>query len=143
MTPAATQPRVLVVDDEPAIRALCSVNLRRAGLEVLEAEDGIRGLERALAERPDLVVLDVMMPGLDGFQLAARLRRDERTRRIPLVFLTAEDDRKKHARARALGALAYVGKPFDPAALADLVAGALARDTSAPVAPLVKGTRCP
>ena len=112
----------------------CSINLRRVGLEVLEAEDGIRGLERALADRPDFVVLDVMMPGLNGFELAARLRGEERTRQTPLVFLTGETDRKKRARARTLGALAYVGKPFDPVALADLVAGALGRDQSGPLA---------
>ena len=134
MTPGATHQRVLVVDDDPATRTLCSINLRRAGLEVLEAEDGIRGLERALADRPDFVVLDVMMPGLDGFELAARLRGDERTSQIPLVFLTGETDREKRARPSALGALAYVGKPFDPVALADLVAGALGRDQSAPLA---------
>jgi CheY-like chemotaxis protein len=133
MTRGTTKPRVLVVDDDAATRMLCSINLRRAGLEVLEAEDGMRGLERALADRPDFVVLDVMMPRLDGFELAAKLHGDERTRRIPLVFLTAESDRKKRKRARALGALAYVTKPFDPVALADLVAGALT-DGNTPLA---------
>jgi CheY-like chemotaxis protein len=135
LTLGTTQPRVLVVDDDPAIRTLCSINLRRAGLEVLEAEDGMHGLERALADRPDFVVLDVMLPGLDGLELATRLHGDERTSRIPLVFLTGERDRKKRKRARALGALAYVTKPFDPVALADLVAGALAGGGNAPLVP--------
>jgi CheY-like chemotaxis protein len=89
---------------------------------VLEARDGLDALERARCERPDLVLTDVTMPGLDGFQLAERLRRDERTRRIPLVFLSGEAGPANAQRARALGALAYLMKPFDPRALAVFVA---------------------
>jgi len=126
MISEARKPRVLVVDDDAAMRSLCSTSLQLAGLEVLEAEDGLRGLWRARADRPDLVVLDVRMPGLDGFELAAKLRRDERTRAIPLVFLTGESVPANRGRARALGVLAYLTKPFDPATLASLVAGALA-----------------
>ncbi len=125
MTLAATAPRVLLVDDDAGIRMLCSVNLRLAGLEVLEAENGRRGLERALADLPDVVVLDVMMPGLDGFEVAVQLRGDERTSRIPLLFLSAETTPTNSRRARGLGALAYLTKPFDPAALVALVAGAV------------------
>jgi CheY-like chemotaxis protein len=126
MSSERRKPRVLVVDDSAAIRTLCSASLQRAGLEVLEAEDGLRGLERALADEPDLVVLDVKMPGLDGFELAARLRREEQTRATPLVFLTGESTQANWARARALGVLAHLTKPFDPAALVSLVAGVLA-----------------
>jgi CheY-like chemotaxis protein len=126
------KPRVLVVDDDPAIRTVCAVNLELAGLEVLEAEDGFRGLERAQTERPDLVVLDVTMPGLDGFELAAKLRLDEQTRSIPLLFLTGESAAASKARARALGALDYLTKPFNPVALASLVAGALADSMESP-----------
>ena len=75
--------RVLIVDDDPAIRLLCAVNLEIEGLVVLEAADGKRGLEQARSEHPDLVVTDVMMPGFSGFDLAEALRRDERTREIP------------------------------------------------------------
>ncbi len=125
MTVETTQPRVLVVDDDAGVRMLCSVNLGLAGLDVLEAEDGLHGLERARADTPDLVVLDVRMPGLDGFELAAKLRRDDRTRSIPFLFLTAESAPAGVARARALGALAYLTKPFDPVAFAALVAGVL------------------
>jgi CheY-like chemotaxis protein len=134
MSPQRRQPRVLVVDDDAAIRMLCSINLERAGLEVLVAEDGLRGLERALAEEPDLVVLDVRMPGLDGFELAARLRREDQTRAIPLVFLTSESTPAHRARARALGVLAYLTKPFEPALLVSLVAGALAEQGQAQLA---------
>jgi CheY-like chemotaxis protein len=119
-------PRVLVVDDDPNARTLCSINLLLEGLEVLEAEDGRRGLVRARLESPDLVVTDVAMPGLNGFELAEALR-DDNTARIPLIFISGEHDADNEARARSLGALAYVTKPFDPPALAELVASALAR----------------
>ncbi|HEY8724443.1 MAG TPA: response regulator [Gaiellaceae bacterium] len=120
-------PRVLVVDDDSNSRALCSINLLLEGLEVLEAEDGKRGLARALQESPDLVVTDVAMPGLNGFELAEALRRDESTAQIPLIFLSGEVDSDNEVRAHSLGALAYVTKPFDPPAFAKLVAGALTR----------------
>ena len=120
-------PRVLVVDDDSNSRALCSINLLLEGLEVLEAEDGKRGLARALQESPDLVVTDVAMPGLNGFELAEALRRDEGTAQIPLIFLSGEVNAENEARALSLGALAYVTKPFDPPAFAKLVAGALTR----------------
>ena len=120
-------PRVLVVDDDSNARALCSINLLLEGLEVLEAEDGQRGLARARLESPDLVVTDVAMPGLNGFELAEALRQDENTAQIPLIFLSGEIDADNEARAHALGALAYVTKPFDPTAFAKLVAGALTR----------------
>jgi CheY-like chemotaxis protein len=132
-TPAALPDRagtplvVLIVDDDPATRLLCSVNLQREGLDVLEAADGLRGLARARFERPDLVLTDVTMPGLDGFELAAALSRHERTSQIPLIFLSGETTAAHEARAHELGALAYVTKPFDPAALATLVLGVLAR----------------
>jgi CheY-like chemotaxis protein len=118
---------VLVVDDDPATRLLCSVNLQREGLDVLEAADGLHGLARARFESPDLVLTDVTMPGLDGFELAEALSRHERTRLIPLIFLSGETTSADEARAHELGALAYVTKPFDPAALATLVLGVLAR----------------
>ncbi len=110
--------------DDPAIRLLCSVNLQIEGLLVLEAADGGRALEQARSKRPDLVVTDVMMPGLDGFELAEALRSDRRTRQIPLIFLSGEAEPAKASRARELGALAYLTKPFDPPAFASLVAGA-------------------
>ena len=119
-------PLVLVVDDDPAIRTLCSINLQSEGFEVLEASDGGIGLAQARLQHPDLVLTDVMMPGLDGFELASALRRDERTRLIPLIFLSAQTEPASEARAHALGALAYVTKPFDPPALSSLVAAALA-----------------
>jgi CheY-like chemotaxis protein len=120
-------PRVLIVDDDPATRLLYSINLELEGLRVLEAADGRRGLARARREHPDLVLTDVMMPELDGFQLAEALRRDELTSNIPFVFLSAETMSGNEARARELGALAYLTKPFDACALASLVADIFAR----------------
>lgn len=115
------RPRVLVVDDDAAIRMVCTLNLELAGFEVLAAEDGPRGLERALADPPDLVLLDVTMPGLDGFEVAAQLNRDRQTRPIPFIFLTGESAPANRTRARELGAIDYVAKPFDPGALVSLV----------------------
>jgi two-component system chemotaxis response regulator CheY len=133
--------RVLIVDDDPAIRMLCAVNLEIEGLVVLEAADGRLALEQARSERPDLVVTDVMMPGLDGFELAEALRRDERTREIPLIFLSSEAAPANAERARELGALAYLTKPFDPPALASLVASELgfAGEHGLATAPLLAG----
>lgn len=118
--------RVLIVDDDPAMRLLCAVNLQLEGLVVLEATGGRSGLARARSERPDLVLTDVSMPRFDGFQLAEALQRDEGTRRIPLIFLSGEITAANKARARKLGARAYLTKPFDPPMLASAVAEALA-----------------
>jgi two-component system OmpR family response regulator len=118
---------VLVVDDDPAIRLLCSVNLELAGLTVLEAADGRIALARARSEQPDVVVTDVRMPQLDGFQLAEALQGDDGTRAIPLIFVSAETNAANQARAGRLGALAYLTKPFDPSALVAIVGDALSR----------------
>jgi CheY-like chemotaxis protein len=113
--------RVLIVDDDAAIRTVCAISLQTEGLDVLEAADALRGLEQARRQRLDLVLTDVRMPGLDGFQLACALRADRRTRSIPLIFLGAETEKANAERARALGAHAYLTKPFDPYGLASFV----------------------
>jgi DNA-binding response OmpR family regulator len=112
---------VLVIDDESSIRMLCRVNLRAAGMEVLEAEDGDHGLELARREQPDLILLDVMMPGRDGWSVARELAGDSRTREIPVVFLTARADPADRIRGEELGSAAYVVKPFDPIGVSELV----------------------
>jgi DNA-binding response OmpR family regulator len=118
---------VLVIDDEEPIRLLCSVNLAAEGIEVLEAADGPSGLEQAREHRPDVVLLDVMMPGLDGWQVAERLLEDERTSRIPIIFLTARAEFRDRARGLDIGGIDYVTKPFNPLELAPLVRGLLQR----------------
>src|SRR5256885_4325505 len=118
---------VLVIDDEEPIRLLCSVNLAAEGIEVLEAADGPSGLEQAREHRPDVVLLDVMMPGLDGWQVAERLLEDERTSRIPIIFLTARAEFRDRARGLDIGGIDYVTKPVNPPALSPPPRGPLAR----------------
>jgi DNA-binding response OmpR family regulator len=119
--------RVLVVDDEAPIRLLCRVNLEAEGMAVLEAPDGLTGLDAARAERPDIVLLDVMMPGLDGWHVAEQLLEDERTNEIPIIFLTARAEFRDRARGLDIGGVDYVTKPFNPLELASLVRGLLSR----------------
>ena len=112
---------MLVVDDEAPIRLLCRVNLEAHGFEVVEASDGAEGLAVAELEQPDLILLGVMMPRLDGWEVAERLERNRKTRMIPVVFLTARSEPADRLRGMELGALDYVTKPFNPAALPFLV----------------------
>jgi DNA-binding response OmpR family regulator len=119
--------RVLVIDDEAPIRLLCKVNLEAEGMDVLEAPDGPSGLEKARDSRPDVVLLDVMMPGLDGWRVAEELLDDQRTRGIPIVFLTARAELRDRARGLDLGGVDYVTKPFNPIELAPLVRALIGR----------------
>jgi DNA-binding response OmpR family regulator len=119
--------RVLVIDDEAPIRLLCRVNLEAEGMQVLEAGDGPAGLAQARSSRPDVILLDVMMPGLDGWAVAEELIDDDSTREIPIVFLTARAELRDRARGLELGGVDYVTKPFNPVELASLVRGLLAR----------------
>jgi two-component system alkaline phosphatase synthesis response regulator PhoP len=119
--------RVLVVDDEAPIRLLCRVNLEAEGMEVLEAADGPAGVEVARSEQPDVVLLDVMMPGLDGWRVAEQLLEDAETSSIPIIFLTARAELRDRARGIDLGGLDYVTKPFNPVELAPLIRGLIAR----------------
>jgi DNA-binding response OmpR family regulator len=120
---------VLVIDDEAAIRLLCRVNLEAHGMEVLEAADGPSGLERARAERPDAIVLDLMLPGLDGWQVAERLLADPQARPAALVFLTGRVELRERAHALGFAGVDYLSKPFEPDELAAAVAGALQDDS--------------
>ena len=118
---------VLVIDDEAPIRLLCRVNLEAEGMPVLEAGDGPSGLEAARSERPDVILLDVMMPGLDGWGVAEALLEDERTAEIPIIFLTARAEFRDRARGLDIGGVDYITKPFNPVELAPLVRGLLDR----------------
>jgi DNA-binding response OmpR family regulator len=113
--------KVLVIDDEAAIRLLCRVNLEAEDIEVLEAADGGRGLELARAERPDAVLLDVMMPRLDGWRVAEGLLAEPATSDIPIIFLTARAEFRDRARGLGIGGVDYITKPFNPIELASLV----------------------
>jgi two-component system OmpR family response regulator len=103
-------PRLLVVDDEPSIRDLLSASLRFAGYDVVTAADGSSALTQAEKHRPDLVVLDVMMPDMDGFEVTRKLR--ERGRDVPVLFLTARDDVEDKVTGLTVGGDDYVTKPF-------------------------------
>jgi DNA-binding response OmpR family regulator len=115
---------VLVVDDSEVIRRLIAVNLELEGFEVHVAEDGQECLDVVDRVAPDVVTLDVMMPRLDGFATAARLRSGESTRSLPIVMVTACAQESDRARGLELGVEAYLTKPFDPADLVRAVRGA-------------------
>lgn len=121
------EPRVLLVDDELSIRTIVRVNLESDGMVVAEAADGAQALERVREERPALVLLDVMMPDVDGWQVAEQLASDPDTRDIPVVFISARAAREDRARAQELGAVGYVTKPFDPIQLGEVVRTVLER----------------
>jgi CheY-like chemotaxis protein len=121
------RPLVLVVDDEAAIRLLCRVNLRLEGVDTIEAADGEEALGLAREHRPDLVLLDVMMPHLDGWQVADRLSHDPATSELPIVFLSARAEPADYLHGYELGAVGYVTKPFDPTALGAIVHEVLVR----------------
>jgi two-component system, OmpR family, alkaline phosphatase synthesis response regulator PhoP len=119
--------KVLVIDDEAPIRLLCRVNLEAERMDVVEAADGAEGLELARAEKPDIVLLDVMMPGMDGWQVAEKLLENQETSQIPLVFLTARAELRDRARGLELGGVDYITKPFNPVELASVVEKLLER----------------
>ena len=119
--------KVLVIDDEAPIRLLCRVNLEAEGMSVLEARDGPSGLEAAVSGKPDVILLDVMMPGLDGWGVAEVLLESEETATIPIVFLTARAEFRDRARGLDIGGVDYITKPFNPVELAPLVRGLLER----------------
>ena len=116
-----------MIDDEAPIRLLCRVNLEAEGMEVLEASDGPSGLDQARQADPDVILLDVMMPGLDGWRVAEQLLEDERTQSIPIIFLTARAEFRDRARGLDIGGVDYVTKPFNPLELAPLVEQLLGR----------------
>jgi two-component system alkaline phosphatase synthesis response regulator PhoP len=113
--------KVLIIDDEPPIRLLCRVNLEAEGMQVTEAENGPAGLQKAREENPDVVLLDVMMPGLDGWHVAQELLESEHTAEIPIIFLTARAEFRDRAKGLDIGGVDYVTKPFNPLELAPLV----------------------
>jgi len=117
---------VLVVDDDRPMRALCRASLEEAGFRVLEAAGGEQALESVRDERPDLILLDIMMPGISGWEVTSALLADRSTDQIPIIFISARRELADRVRAFGLGAQDYVTKPFDPTALAITVAKTLA-----------------
>ncbi len=122
MAPPTTPFRVLLVDDEPVIRELVQAMLEGGGVEVRCVESGARALQEAAVQRPDLVLLDIVMPGLDGLAVLRLLRADPALAGVPIHMLTARSRPADHAAAAKAGADGYIEKPFRGQALQALVA---------------------
>jgi len=119
--------RVLVVDDDPVIQNLLRVNFEMEGYDVIVANDGVEGLERARNDAPDILVLDVMMPRMDGLTVARHLKADPETAGIPILLLSAKAQESDVRAGDESGADDYLTKPFDPVNLLDRVAALLAK----------------
>ncbi len=113
--------RVLICDDDPVILRLLEVNLELEGYEVLTAHHGEEALEIANRELPDLVILDIMMPRLDGYQTCERLKNADETKDIPVVFLSAKAQASDIEKGKTYGVADYLTKPFDPDTLVETI----------------------
>ena len=118
---AATTKRILICDDDPVILRLLQVNLELEGYDVLLAHHGEHAIEVANEQHPDLVILDIMMPRLDGYQTCERLKAGEQTKEIPIVFLSAKAQQADIEKGKEFGVAEYLTKPFDPNDLIDVV----------------------
>ena len=119
------KPLVLIADDDPDILLLISLTLERDGYDVVVARDGLTAYEAAVQRLPHLVVLDLMMPGIDGCEVARRLRANDSTKDVPIVIVTAFAEESQAAMALEAGADAYVKKPFSPRELLSKTASLL------------------
>ena len=119
-----SRPRILIVDDEPDLLSVLRFGLEAGGFDVLEASDGERGLDLARTERPDLIVLDLMLPRIDGYKVCRALKFDERYRQLPIFILSARSGETDRRLALDLGADDFITKPYE---VKDLVARIRAR----------------
>lgn len=124
---ATSEGRILIVDDETSIRLICRLNLRSTGFDTLEASDGASAIALARSERPDLILLDIMLPEVDGWTVAEELATKDETRDIPILFLSARSDVADQELGHEKGGLGYITKPFDPMAMTDTVRSVLER----------------
>ena len=114
--------RILIVEDEAHVLAVIEKRLTTQGYEVLTAMDGREGLRRARSDRPDLIILDLILPGIDGYQVCSMLKRDAAYRHIPVMMLSARTQHRDIEQGMVVGADAYMTKPFQPAALLKQIA---------------------
>ena len=121
-----TRQRILVVDDEPDIVETLSFRLEAAGYDVISASDGLEGLEKARSEEPDLIILDLMLPKMDGYQVCRLLKFDEKYSNIPVLMLTARTQETDKITGLKTGADEYMTKPFDSQQLLGTVKDMLA-----------------
>ena len=119
MTPAK---KILVIEDEPEFRMALRMRLEANGYEVIEAEDGVVGLDMARNKNPDLIMLDIMLPKMDGYKVARLLKFDEKYRKIPIIMLTARAQQSDRETGMAVGGDAYLTKPYKPQEMLDLIA---------------------
>ena len=125
--------RILLVEDDPSAIRLVSYTLEQEGYEVLTASNGLEGLKKAQEEKPDLLVLDVMLPGLDGFEVCRRLRADGETALLPVLMLSAKAQEIDKTTGMKMGADDYLPKPADPAEIVARVAGLLEKKATSEV----------
>jgi len=118
--------KVLIIDDEEDTRSIASMSLSiLGGLDVLEADSGEEGINKAAQEQPDVILLDMMMPVMDGSETLVKLQSTEGTKHIPVIFLTAKAMTSEIERLKRMGAIGVLTKPFDPTILASQVKGIL------------------
>ena len=113
--------KILITDDDPVIIELLQVNLEFEGYDVITAADGLEAVERAARDLPDLVILDIMMPRMDGWTARAEMMKDPKTAEIPVIFLSARAQQADLRKGYESGVAAYVTKPFEPVELLDLI----------------------
>ena len=121
LTGTSRPTRILVADDDPVILRLLQVNFNLEGYEVHTATRGEEALDKAREHLPDIILLDVMMPGVDGWEVCRQLKEDQATAAIPVIFLSARAQDQDRRRGYELGVVAYVTKPFDPGELIEVV----------------------
>lgn len=119
--------KILIVDDEPDVASLLNLMLKSKGYETIIAGDGQEALEKARHEKPDLIVLDIMLPRLDGYKVARMLKFDEKFSHIPIIMVTAKIQEKDKKTGLEMGADAYITKPFDTAMLLEKINEVLAK----------------
>lgn len=113
--------KILVVDDEPELLKAITIRLKASGYELVTAPDGVEGLEKAKSLKPDLIVLDVLMPKMDGYEVCRMLKFDEKYKSIPIIMLTAKAQDIDKAVGKKVGADDYLTKPFETQELVDKI----------------------
>ncbi|MFQ5949446.1 MAG: PleD family two-component system response regulator [Nitrospiria bacterium] len=119
--PKVKPKRVLIVDDEDFVRELVRIMLESCGIETIEGKNGLEAIEKAQSEKPNLILLDVMMPKMDGYEACRQLKSNPETAQIPIVMLTARSDVSAKELGGRMGVLEYLVKPFSPKKMAERV----------------------
>ena len=109
--------KILIADDHPEVVELVRISLEGEDYEIVDASNGEEALKKARFEKPDLIILDVMMPGMNGFEVCRQLKKDPQGKEIPIVMLTAKGQKVDKQKARRMGAREYITKPFSPSHL--------------------------